>query len=282
MAASLLDLVRARWPALADPEALVVQVTEARATWPAIAIEPERFLAFLGEREVGTEIHISDLYVACGCVDGAPAAIAAFDQTCLPVIDRAVQSAGATAAELADLRQVVRARLLVPPASESGDEPPRITGYTGRGGLGSWVRVVATREAQRLLARERRTVAAADDEIAGMLAPDDDPELGYLKRVYRAEFKLAFAGAIDALADRDRLLLQQHALDGLSIDHLAAFHKVHRATAARWLEAARKAVLDGTRKQLIDRLQLGRDELESLMRLIASQLDVSLPRLLRR
>lgn len=282
MAASLLDLVRARWPALAEPEALVARVVEAQAAWPAIAIAPEHFLAFLAARELGADTHVSDLYVTCGCVFGLPAAIAAFDETCLPVIDRAVTSAGATAAELADLRQVVRARLLVPPAAESGDEEPRIASYTGRAGLGSWVRVVATREAQRLLARERKTVAAGDDEIAGMLAPDDDPELGYLKRVYRAEFKAAFAEAIAALADRDRLLLQQNALDGLSIDHLATFHKVHRATAARWLEAARKAVLDGTRKQLVARLQLGRDELESVMRLIASQLDVSLPRLLRR
>jgi len=261
---------------------LLDQIAEARAAWPALAIAPERFTAFLASRDPTGELHVSDLYVVCGCVDQLPAAIIAFDQMCLPVIDRAVTSAGATPAEVADLRQVVRARLLVPPASDSGEEPPRITSYTGRGSLGSWVRVVATREAQRLLARERRTVAADDDAIAGMIGPDDDPELGYLKRVYRAEFKAAFSDAIAALADRDRLLLQQNALDGLSIDHLATFHKVHRATAARWLEAARKAVLDGTRKKLIDRLQLGRDELESVMRLIASQLDVSLPRLLRR
>ena len=71
------------------------------------------------------------------------------------------------------------------------------------------------------------------------------------------------------------------ALDGLSIDQLAAFYRVHRATTARWIEAARQAVLDGTRKELIRRLQLSRSELDSVMRLIGSQLDVSLSRVLK-
>ncbi len=57
---------------------------------------------------------------------------------------------------------------------------------------------------------------------------------------------------------------------------------MHRATAARWLQAARAAVLDGTQGELIRRLRLSRTELANVMRLIESQLDVSLPRLLGR
>jgi len=77
------------------------------------------------------------------------------------------------------------------------------------------------------------------------------------------------------------MLLHQHALDGLSIDKLAAFYRVHRATTARWLDAARQAVLDGTRRELVSRLQLSVNELDSIMRMIGSRLDVSLPELLR-
>jgi RNA polymerase sigma-70 factor (ECF subfamily) len=146
--------------------------------------------------------------------------------------------------------------------------------------LTAWVRVVATREAARMLPRARRELSAADEELAGLIAPDDDPEVGYLKRLYRDEFKLAFTAAVDALEARDRLLLRQHALDGLSIDQLGALHDVHRATAARWVEAAREAVLTGTHRELVRRLRLSRTELASVMRLIRSQLDVSLPRLL--
>jgi RNA polymerase sigma-70 factor, ECF subfamily len=75
--------------------------------------------------------------------------------------------------------------------------------------------------------------------------------------------------------------LRQHALDGLSIDRLAALHKVHRATAARWVEAARTAALEHTRLALGRRLRVGPDELESVMRLVRSQLDITLPALLR-
>lgn len=262
-------------------------IATATSAWPAFHVARERYVRALAERlatDVPAEralaaLHAADLYLACGCVDGDPAALAAFELHCGPVIERAVATTGASGAERADLGQVVRQRLLV---TRADGEPPRISTYSARGSLGSWVRVVAIREAARMLPRARREVGAADDELAGLIAADDDPEVGYLKRLYRDEFRRAFAAAIDALEDRDRLVLRQHALDGLSIDQLAAFHGVHRATTARWIEAAREAVLTATQAELIRRLQLSRTELASVMRLIRSQLDLSLPRLLRR
>jgi len=292
MAGSLVGIVRDARPDLDVPDALAgpldAFVARAVAAWPTIAIERETFVRFVAkalEPPVETNLgalHASDLYLACGCVAGDPGALAGFETECLGVIDRAVVASGATPTEVADLRQVVRQRLLVATLADEGEREPRIATFTGRGNLRSWVRVVATREAQRLLPRERREVAADDDELAGLIARDDDPEIGYLKRLYRAEFKDAFATAVAALTDRERVLLRQNALDGLSIDQLAAFYRVHRATTARWIEAARQSVLDGTRKELIRRLQLSRSELDSVMRLIGSQLDVSLPRMLVR
>ena len=302
---SLVGIVKETRPELDVPESvadtLAGIVVRAREAWPELVIAPERFVRFVAERlepPVDTalaSVHAEDLYLACGCVDRIGAAFAAFDRECVPVIDRAVEASGATPAEAADLRQVVRQRLLVAPATPDGakgqglrgassprEGVARIGTYTGRGGLRAWVKVVATREAARLLPRERREVAAEDDELAGLVARDDDPEIGYLKRLYRSEFKAAFTAAVDALSDRDRLLLRQNMLDGLSIDELAGFYRVHRATTARWLEAARQAVLDGTRRELIARLQLTRSELDSILRLIASGLDVSLPAALRR
>ena len=146
----------------------------------------------------------------------------------------------------------------------------------------SWVRVVAARETARFLPRARREIAADEEEFATLIGADDDPEIGYLKRLYRHEFKRAFQAAIEQLDDLGRLILRQHVLDGLGIDELAGLHGVHRATAARWIQSAREAVLAGTQRELIRRLQLSRSELVSIMRLIGSQLDVSLPRLLRR
>src|SRR5262249_39179513 len=96
-------------------------------------------------------------------------------------------------------------------------------------------------------------------------------------RLYRGAFRDAFRAAVKALGDDQRLLLRQNVLDGLSIDRLAVFYRVHRATVARRLESARKALLDGTHRMLAARLQVRAEEVESILRLIASQLEVSLP-----
>jgi RNA polymerase sigma-70 factor (ECF subfamily) len=252
-----------------------------------VAIDEQHFVRAIASRlhpdlpaiEALEAMHTDDLYLACGCAAGAPAALAGFEQRCAAAIERAIAATGASLAERADLGQVVRQRLLVPPAD--GDTP-RIATYSARGPLPAWVRVVATRETARMLPRVRRDVSADEDELAGLIGVGDDPEVGYLKRLYRDEFKRAFQAAVEALADRDRLVLRQHLLDGLGIDQLAALHGVHRATTARWIHAAREAVLAGTQRELLQRLRLSRSELASVIRLIRSQLDVSLSRVLGR
>jgi RNA polymerase sigma-70 factor (ECF subfamily) len=221
----------------------------------------------------------NDLYLATGCATGAAGAVDAFEAHYGPVIARAIASTCPSRGERADLGQIVRQRLLVNPANRGA---PRIATYSAHGSLRAWVRVVATREVARMMARAHREVAAGDDELVELIAADSDPEVAYLKRLYREEFKRAFHAAADALDARAWLLLRQHALDGLSIDQLAKLHGVHRATAARWVEAAREALLAGTQRQMIRRLRLSRSELASVMRLIQSQLDVTLPQVLGR
>lgn len=255
------------------------RVAAATAAWPGVRVAADRvvraIVAQLADAELA-ELHVDDLYLACACAEGDAAALAAFEARHGAAIERAIAAAGAPASERADLGQIVRQRVLVEP----GDgKPPRIASYSARGSLAAWVRVVATREAARLLAREPREVGAADDELARLIAPED-PELDYFKRLYAGEFKRAFQTAVEALDGRDRLVLRQHTLDGLGIDQLAALHRVHRATAARWIEAAREAVVARTLRELTRKLQLSRAELASVIRLIRSQLDVSLPRLL--
>jgi RNA polymerase sigma-70 factor (ECF subfamily) len=267
------------------PDELETRFGEAAAAWPGVCLEPERFARALVQRvgagavaEAIGALRVTDLYLACGCAEGDPAALAAFESHCGPAIERAVTAARVPPADRADVGQIVRRRLLVAP---SPDEPPRIVTFSGRGSLGSWVRVVATREAARLLSRTLREPLAEDYELDGLLAHDDDPELAYLKRRYSADLKRAFAAAVKALEPRERLVLRQHTIDGLGIDQLAAAHQVHRSTAARWIEAARASVLAATQRDLLQHLRITHTELASIVRLIASQLDLSLPRLLR-
>jgi RNA polymerase sigma-70 factor (ECF subfamily) len=270
--------------------ALASALASAEAAGPGLALPAADFVAWLAEKlpvEAPIEASLAalctdDLYLACACASGDPRALALFDRHYLAVVERAVTRRGASPTQTADLQQVVRERLLLPrPATAEQPGRPRIAEYSGRGNLRAWVRVVATREALRLLGRRQREVPADDDELSARLTPDAGPELGYLKQLYREEFRQAFAEAVAALTDRERMLLRQHALDGLSIDRLADFYGVHRATTARWVEAARKSVLTRTRRALGQRLHVPAAELDSIMRLIHSRLDVTLAGLLR-
>ncbi|MEO7732666.1 MAG: transcriptional regulator [Kofleriaceae bacterium] len=284
MPITLVDIFRAARPDTEDSEALeralAACVTVGVAGCPGVTLSTERFVCALAARVAGAPaalatLEVADLYLACGCADGDPGALALFEARYGRVIERAIAAAGARPAERADLGQVVRQRILV----EATGRPPRIASYGGSGTLAAWIRVVAAREVAR--GRARRTLEAgdADDALALRIAPDD-PELAYVKRRYRAEFKHAFQRAVDGLERRDRLVLRQHTLDGLGIDQLAALHHVHRATAARWVASARDAVRIATQRALTDHLGLAPDELDSLIRMIRSELDVSLPRLL--
>jgi RNA polymerase sigma-70 factor (ECF subfamily) len=173
-----------------------------------------------------------------------------------------------------EIKQRVRDTLFVGP-------DPRIRGYSGRGELRAWLRSVAVRQALKSMRDDRRGGASAGDDALGAVADDsDDPELEHLKATYASEFNRALTDALGQLSPRERNVLKQSYLDGLSIDEIGALYRVHRATAARWIARARQVLMDETRDLLIARLQMTASEIGSVGRLVASQLDVSLSRLL--
>ena len=75
---------------------------------------------------------------------------------------------------------------------------------------------------------------------------------------------------------RQRNLLRLQVLHGCNIDDIAGLYRVHRATAARWLETVRNTLFTSTRACMIKRLRVPKEEFLSIMRLIRSQLDISL------
>ncbi len=159
------------------------------------------------------------------------------------------------------------------------DEPAKILQYSGRGPLGKWLQVSLTREALSQL-RKHRSESSEDSLLSAVVQEGDGQELAYLKRTYRQAFKEAFQQAFSELEAKERTLLRHQVVDGLSIDALGAMHKVHRATAARWLGKIREQLLARTRALLMAQIQVDKGEFEIIMRLIQSNLEVSLPRLL--
>jgi RNA polymerase sigma-70 factor (ECF subfamily) len=172
-----------------------------------------------------------------------------------------------------EILQRVRVALFTP--GSSGESA--LAAYSGRGSLRAYIRAIAVKLALKKMQRE----GATDDPIEEILSGSgDSPELAVVKARCRDELRAAFAVAIEELDDRERMLLRQHHIDGLSIDVLARLHRVHRATAARWIAAARAALLRAIRSHFARTAGLGRAELDSLVALVRSRLDLSLSRLL--
>jgi RNA polymerase sigma-70 factor (ECF subfamily) len=146
------------------------------------------------------------------------------------------------------------------------------------------VRITATRELIRHKKKQIRDVPG-DEGLGDLLVKgatgDGDPILEKLKNEYRNEFASALRDAVADLSPEDRILLRQQIVDEMSIDEVGAAYGVHRATAARWLNRARGALVGTTHKRLAERLKMPVDQVESVIRLVQSRLDASVIRYLR-
>jgi RNA polymerase sigma-70 factor (ECF subfamily) len=250
----------------------------ARAAWPEIAIDPGGFAAHVEAcRRAGGAApeHLADLYLAWAAMEGDAVAVRSLDERVLAATEPAVRRVDGTAAFVDEVRQLLRVRLLVGAAGA----PPRLAEYHGRGPLVGWARVAAVRIALNLK-RDERPAAAIDDVLGELAAGDADPEVRYLGTLYRAEFGAALREALGALSDRDRALLRFHHVDGLKLAQIAALYRVHESTASRWISAAVEAIAEGARRRLMERLSLSSESLDSVARLVRSNLDLSLQRLL--
>jgi len=271
---------------VADLEAVLVRLVDrAQIAWPELGVEGEPLIAHLAAGLAGSDIddatlaatRIDDLALAFACGCGNPAAVAAFELRYAGDL-RVILARFRAGPELIDeVRQRVRQRLFV---AES-DQRPAICRYTGRGELLAFLRVTAVRIALDLL-RARGARNETTDEGLAELPAEDNPELRYLKLLYRREFKAAFEAALAELPARARTLVRYEVVDRLSIDKIAAIYELHRSTVARQIHQTRRALVEGTRRELARRLALQPTELDSIMRLIEGDVDLSVERVLAR
>jgi len=259
--ARLVERGRRAHPDLAAPDGLDDFVAE-RARAALAADDPDGRAA--------------DLYLAAACAAGDPAAVARLDASLAERVRPALARLGLPASDDDEIVQRLRIALFTPAA----DGVPGIAGYSGRGALRAYVRAIAVKLALKRLERERPPAPQDEDALALLPAAEDTPALRLLKDRCRGEVRRAFEEALAALTPRGRNLLRQQYLDGLTIDDLARLYGVHRATAARWVESARTALFQGIRRHFRNTLGLGAAELDSVVGLVQSRLDLSLSRLL--
>jgi RNA polymerase sigma-70 factor, ECF subfamily len=212
----------------------------------------------------------ADLLLAAACLAKDARALSYLDALIVNEVRRAVSPLDTTNVLVDEVTQLVRERLLLPPA--------RLSDYSGQGSLASWIRAVAVRvalNARRPGAREDPVSTVPDAPIV-----DADPELALLRSRYREAFRAAFAEAVGTLNPRERTIMRLTALDGLTCAQVGQMYGKDASTVSRWLASSRAVLLEKTRLTLSTSLSLSPSALDSLMRVADSELDLSISRLL--
>jgi RNA polymerase sigma-70 factor (ECF subfamily) len=248
-----------------------------RAT-PGVAADSAEFVEILRARLAAAEdpdaelhqLHVEDLYLAWALSRGDRAAFTRFERDFVAPLSTQIKG---VAAEAGELEQQVRTRLFVPAEGQAA----RITQYSGRGPLGGWLRMIATRCLLDL--RRSRQGEHGSRELESPGVPTD-PELDYLKLRYAADFKLALEQALSQLDARQVTLLKLSFIEQLSASAIGLMYGVSSRTVQRWLAELRDGVRRSTRQTLQARIAISPSELDSLLGLVDSQLEVSLHRLL--
>ncbi|MFY2560633.1 RNA polymerase subunit sigma-70 [Corallococcus terminator] len=274
---------RAELEAVEGLEALLHHHVEAaRTQWPTLPRPDAAFMRHLAQQlpagkvsEVMRILQGADLYLACACATGEPSALRAFEQHVLRHIPARLGRLSPSMVE--EVLQVLRERLLV----ASGNTPPRIASYGGRGPLLSWVGIVAARIAGELVGRDERhqLVAEPPEELARLLAPSD-PEYALLREDARQLLVESLRKAVAVLPEQERALLRLHHFHGFTMDRLTLMYGGSRSGVARRVAQARELLLERVRMELAPRLKQDQLALESLLGLVSSRLDISLQGLL--
>jgi RNA polymerase sigma-70 factor (ECF subfamily) len=261
--------------------AVVALHERAAAAWADVAVARDAFAAALARRLGATAspslvaaLH-HDVYAAIAAVAGDAAGIVACDQIATREVDFAARRLRATSAQADEVRSDLRRLLFV----DEGDRPAAIATYTGRGDLRGYARIIVARALARRIQRDRREVSL-DEALIDDLSPALDPEVLVLREQYRVDVDAALRAALAALSDRARAILRYHLLDGWSIDQIGQRYGVHRSSAARWVNGAHHELGAGIRAALASRLSLPESQVDSIVALVTSRIDVSLERLL--
>jgi RNA polymerase sigma-70 factor (ECF subfamily) len=268
--------------------ALGTFVRAGHCAYPDLALDDSALLAclakVLGSGPVGAgaleRLCAADFRLAMACAAEQPRAVAEFRRRFDDVIRRAAMRVRSDPDFVEEARQRVYERLLV----RTPNAQPRIAAYAGRGVLEVWVRVAASRLSLDLAQCDQGKVEAADsqlEQLAKGVLSEHDPELFAMKQEHIGVFRQVFGEAMETLTSEERVVLRLKLLEGVNIDRIGVMFNVHRATVARWISRAQEKLAAELRSRLAARLDLSESELSSLIRLVDSQLDVSLSHWLR-
>ncbi len=217
--------------------------------WPSIRVTLEDYQRHCDQICGNTRpieelrMHAADIYLCCACVHRNTVALGVFEREAEEVVRGAIARVHREREFVRETLQEFWKKLLAGPDAKVND-------YSGRGPLQAWLRIAAARLA---LDRHRaeRLVAGRETDLGDCLADQAfGPESTLTRARFHEPFQEALHHAIAGLTHKDRNLLRMHVVGRCSIDQIGRAYKVHRATAARWLEQAREHILRDVRAEL--------------------------------
>ncbi|HEY4055307.1 MAG TPA: sigma-70 family RNA polymerase sigma factor [Kofleriaceae bacterium] len=220
----------------------MVNVDDIVAAAPDLATDRAALRAHVSSLSDADAANADDIVLAFAAATGTKRAAERITEQHAEMIAHAIRGVRRDPTFVEEATQELYARLFV----GSNGSPPRLLKYGGRGSLGGWLRVAATRLAIDLVRSER-----ADVPLEDVLLPAESPSIADPDReVVRA----ALRAAIAAQPSRTRALLRFYYCDGMGVEELATMHGVHASTVSRWLAAMRESIVAETRDQLATRL----------------------------
>jgi RNA polymerase sigma-70 factor (ECF subfamily) len=206
---------------------------------------------------------VTELELAARCLRGDPEALTNFEDGALRHARDHLAELGFAASAVDEAIQRARTKLLVERGLES---------FRGRGPLAMFVRTAAVR-----LAIDVHRQTARDVDLGHLVAaPCADPELEYMRKLYAQQLVGAVRDAWARLAAHERFLLALRIYEAVSIDDVARIYQIHRASAARRAAAARSALIAHTRACLRERLAVGDETLDSILRIVTTSVQLPL------
>lgn len=262
---------------------LIAGIEQARSWVPGVTASAVDFAAYLGgsvplslDRLEPTSIAEAYLVYACGRDDAA--SIEWFFAEFGPDIERMVARFGAVDEAAWDLKQAILLKLVTATPGSSA----KLASYRGQGPLRAFVRVAASRMVidhfrRRVMQPETTPLDVDEQNLTDEAADGED---AMLRHWYRGDIRRAFEEAFAELEPRDRRLLRNLILHRMPFEDIGVLFGVHRTTAARWCERARRRLLDTAKRRLRESLGMGAATVDSLVAMGRADLELSVHRLL--
>jgi len=246
------------------------------ARWPKLSVNPEqleRHLLQIGvSLEQATPTIAADLFLAFACLSNVPNAVQSFHETYRQLVTATALHFDRTGELTDELWQRLAVLLFV----SQGDQPPRIAQYRGRGPLSAWVRASAKRTALRLVRIDSLEMLMTREALAEEISDTCDQELALLKNHYGELFRQELLEALTELPRRDRMLLQLNLVAGLSTTRIAKMYQRNQSSISRQLHKAAATVFTLVKRRLHARLGVATAELDSLIDLARSHIELTL------